>query len=50
MVFLGKEGSLEMLTGGMNGKGVEISLLIPPRLILGSIVLMGKQSTEQERD
>lgn len=50
MVFLGKEGSLEMLTGGMNGKRVEISLLIPPRLILGSIVLMGKWSTEQEGD
>lgn len=28
MVFIGKEGSLEMLTGCTNGKGLEVSLLI----------------------
>lgn len=38
MVFLGKEGPFEMLPGCMDGKGLEISPLVPPHLTLSPIL------------
>lgn len=50
MVFIGKEGSLEMLTGCTNGKGLEVSLLIPPPTHANSHLLMGKRSLQRREE